>query len=195
MKSIRLIALLGVALVVMGFTAAADYTFPVANKLKLAIQQFYGSTGANFLRVPDNLASALIVEDTENGGDLLLLSTTNSSEKFTVASRYLGLTSLAAGVTAATGSAQLDGPMTTTAVQVSTAASAGDAVTLPTAVAGLVAIVCNRAAANAIDVFPFTSDAINKETANTAISLAAGECMWCLAFDAVQWGCTIGSAT
>lgn len=103
--------------------------------------------------------------------------------------------SLAAGVTAATGSAQGDGAMTTFATQVSTSASAGDAVTLIAAAAGRVALVCNRAAANAIDVFPAASDAINKETANTAISLAAGECMYCLAFDAVQWGCVIGSAT
>ncbi len=102
---------------------------------------------------------------------------------------------LAAGVTAAVGSSQGDGPITNTAVQVSTVGTAGDAQTLPAAAAGILHMVCNRAAANAMDLFPASGDAINKESANTAISLAAGECALCLAFDGVQWGCVIGSAT
>lgn len=107
----------------------------------------------------------------------------------------LSLTDLAAGVTASTGSAQGDGPITVTATQITTAASAGDAVTLPSAVAGLVQIVCNHAAANAADVFPASGDQINNVTANAAVSLAAGECMQCIAFSASRWGCVIGSAT
>ncbi len=117
----------------------------------------------------------------------------------TLRNASLSLTSLNAGATASTESAQgtvgASGLISTLAVQADTVGSAGDSFTLPSAVAGLVQVVCNGAAANAMDVFPFTSDSINKESANTAISLAAGECMICFAFTAVKWGCVIGSAT
>lgn len=106
----------------------------------------------------------------------------------------LTLSSVSAGVTAATGSAQGDGAMTTLAVQVTTSATNGDAVTLPTAVLGKIVFVCNNAAANSVDVFPASGAQVNKETANTAIALAAGECMQCMGFSATRWGCVIGSA-
>lgn len=104
-------------------------------------------------------------------------------------------TDIAATVTADVGSAQGSGVTSTTLTRVSTAAVAGDAVTLPAAVAGLTYVVCNHAAANAIDVFPASGDQLNNVTANNAISLAAGECMQCWAFNATNWGCVIGSAT
>jgi hypothetical protein len=106
---------------------------------------------------------------------------------------------LTAGGTASTHSAQgtvgASGLISTFATQADTVGSAGDSYTLPSAVAGITHVVCNGAAANAMDVFPFTSDSINKESADTAISLAAGECMICVAFTTVKWGCVIGSAT
>ena len=194
MKKLSLITVIVAAIGLVAWTSAGDIT--VTGVLKsLGVMRFSGATGVNFVKVPDNLATALTVEDYENGADLLTLTTTNSSEKLTVSTRYLGIAAVSGSVTADVGSAAGSGAMTNTAVQVSTAASAGDAVTLPAAVAGLVSIVCNGAAANAIDMFPAASDSINKETANTAISLAAGECAFCLAFDAIRWGCVIGSAT
>ena len=45
-----------------------------------------------------------------------------------------------------------------------------------------------------MDVFPYTSDSINKETADTAINLVAGECAICFKLTAVKWGCVIGVA-
>jgi hypothetical protein len=102
---------------------------------------------------------------------------------------------VSAAATADVSSAQGGGAITNTFVRVSTSASAGDAVTLPAAAAGLVQIVCNHAAANAVDAFPASGDAINGAGANTAISLAAGECMICFAANATNWGCVIGSAT
>lgn len=199
MKRFSILAVLACAVGLFGFTAAGDWILPSTGKLKLTLQQFVGATSANFIRLPDNKAVALTVEDFENGGDLLTFTTTDSSENMTVAARHTKLASLTAGVTASTTSAQglvaASGLVNVTATQVSTSASAGDSVTLPPAAAGLVQIVCNRAASNAIDMFPNASDAINKETADTAISLAAGECAFCLAFDGVQWGCVIGSAT
>ncbi len=109
-------------------------------------------------------------------------------------SSTLTLASVSAGVTAATGSSQGDGAITSLATQVTTAAVSGDAQTLPAAAVGKVQIVCNAAASNPIDVFPVSGTQINKETANVAISLAAGECMLCVGFSTTRWGCTIGSA-
>lgn len=193
MKKFSLYSLIALTLALVAWTSAGDVK--ITGILQSKVQQFYGATGTNFLKVPDNLASALVVEDTLNGGDLLTLTTTDSGEKLAVNARYSALTSLNAGVTAAVGSAQGDGPITVTATQVTTAASAGDAVTLPTAVAGMLQIVCNHAAANAADAFPATGAQINGASANAAISLAAGECMFCIAFSATRWGCVIGSAT
>jgi hypothetical protein len=102
---------------------------------------------------------------------------------------------IADAVTADTGSAQGGGAITGTIVRVSTSATNGDAVTLPAAAAGLVQVVCNHAAANSVDAFPASGDAINGAGANTAIALAAGECMICFAANATNWGCVIGSAT
>ncbi len=110
------------------------------------------------------------------------------------ASGLLSFTSVAAGVTADVGSAQGNGVITTFATQVTTAAVSGDALTLPVPAAGKTAFVCNAAASNPIDVFPSSGTQVNKETANTAISLAAGECMNCVGFSATRWGCVIGSA-
>jgi len=57
--------------------------------------------------------------------------------------------------------------------RVTTSAVAGDSVVLPFALKGMSMIVCNAAAANAIDVFPATGDAINALSANTALSISA----------------------
>jgi hypothetical protein len=113
----------------------------------------------------------------------------------TLSNATVKLSSVSAGVTADAGSAQGNGAMTTLAVQATTVGTGGDAVTLPTPAVGAVVFVCNAAAANAMDAFPPSGVQINKETANTAISLAAGECMFCIGFSTTRWGCTIGSAT
>jgi len=107
----------------------------------------------------------------------------------------VSISDISATVTASVGSAQGSGPITNTVVRVSTAAVSGDAQTLPSAVAGLVHVVCNHAAANPVDVFPASGDQINIVTANAAVSLAAGECMICFSANDTNWGCVIGSAT
>lgn len=101
----------------------------------------------------------------------------------------------ATGITADVGSAQGNGVISNTAAQATTSATNGDAMTLPSPVAGRVQIVCNAAAANSVDVFPASGHQINKESANTAIALVAGECMICVGFSTTRWGCVIGSAT
>ena len=114
----------------------------------------------------------------------------DSTSTFTSA---VSLTSQTSGATAATGN-QGTGPVSTLSIQVTTVTSANDDITMPATAVGKLFIGCNAAAANALDVWPASGSQINKESVNTQITLAAGECMWCLGFSTTRWGCNIGSA-
>lgn len=186
MKRFQLIALLGVALVVTGFTAAADYTLPVANKLKLAIQQFYGGTGVNFMRVPDNQALALTIEDFENGGDVARLRTTNSDESllfvykvgFSFGAATAGATQTQAGATALT--AQLSKVTTT---------SANDGVALPAGTAPMCVMICNLSANN-LKVYGANADddTIDGGSADASVTQAASaKSVWYCTANGVAW--------
>lgn len=59
--------------------------------------------------------------------------------------------------------------------RVTTVTTAGDSVLLPVSVAGRMVTVINAAAANAMDIFPQSGDAINALSANTALSVAANK--------------------
>jgi len=59
--------------------------------------------------------------------------------------------------------------------RVTTVATAGDSVKLPLAVAGMQITVANAAAANSMNLFPNTGDAINALSANAAFAVAAGK--------------------
>lgn len=120
-----------------------------------------------------------------NGGDMeyvdkasgnVVLSFVNANgsvPKFTTGRpRY----SVAAGLTAHAGGGQGSALALTARVnQVTTVATAADSVVLPAAVAGEEIIVINAAAANAMNVFPATGDAINALAANTALSVVANK--------------------
>lgn len=97
----------------------------------------------------------------------------------------LVLSQITAGITAHVGSSQGDGPLTSSYNEISVCANAGDAVTLPSAVAGYKVIIINNGA-NACDVFPATDDNIGAG-ADTAVSLAAGANITYLAYDVVNW--------
>ena len=103
----------------------------------------------------------------------------------TTPSLLLRRKSVTAGITAAVGSAQGDGPLTTEVNQISTCANAGDAVTLPTAVAGLEVTIINNGA-QAADVFPASGDNLGAGV-DTAASLAAGANITYVAYDATNW--------
>lgn len=78
------------------------------------------------------------------------------------------------GVTASTTSDQAGGYLITRQVtRVTTVGTAGDSLLLPAALAGELRIVFNKAAANSLDVFPGSGDAINALSANAAYALAA----------------------
>jgi len=90
-----------------------------------------------------------------------------------------------AGITATNPGAQLDNPITTEVFEVSTVANAADAVTLPTAVAGLSVYIINNGA-NSLEIWPYTSDNAGAGV-DTAINLAAGANLHLIAYDAVNW--------
>ena len=69
---------------------------------------------------------------------------------------------------------------------VTTVATAGDSVKLPTAAAGLSVTVKNNGATN-LAVFPFTGDSINGGSVNASITLIPGDEKTFLAMDAINW--------
>lgn len=80
------------------------------------------------------------------------------------------------GLTAHAGGGQGSALALTASInRVTTVGSAADSVVLPAALAGLTVTVINAAAANSMNVFPATGDAINALSANTALAVAANK--------------------
>jgi hypothetical protein len=72
--------------------------------------------------------------------------------------------------------------------RVTTVASAGDSVVLPTSVAGMEGlVVVNATATNSMNVFPASGDAINALGANAAFAVAAGKAATFYCANAGQW--------
>jgi|GEM_PF-4779561 len=89
-------------------------------------------------------------------------------------------------LTADASSIQGGTPLTSFINEISVCATAGDAVTLPTAVAGLEIIVVNNGVATC-DVFPASGDILNGGTVDLAESLAIGAKIRYVAYDATNW--------
>lgn len=80
------------------------------------------------------------------------------------------------GLTAKAGGGQSGATLCTADVnRVTTVATAADSVLLPAALPGVEVTVINAAAANSMNVFPATGDAINALSANTALAVAANK--------------------
>jgi hypothetical protein len=71
--------------------------------------------------------------------------------------------------------------------RVTTVATAADSVVLPASVAGMCITVTNAAAANSMNVFPASGDAINALGANAAFAMAAGKTAEFVCITAGQW--------
>jgi hypothetical protein len=90
------------------------------------------------------------------------------------AGRYLA--SVAEGLTAKAGGGQSGATALTADInRVTTVATAADSVLLPTSDPGAEITVINAAAANSMNVFPQSGDAINALSANAAFAVAAGK--------------------
>lgn len=71
--------------------------------------------------------------------------------------------------------------------RVITVGTAADSVKLPIAVPGLMLVVINAAAANSMNVFPSTGQAINALSANTAFAVAANKVALFFGSGNAQW--------
>lgn len=105
-----------------------------------------------------------------------------------------GFSSAANGLVAHAGGGQGSATKLTAAVnRVVTVATAADSVLLPAAKKGARVVAINAAAANAMNVFPTTGDAIDAGAANAAKSVAAGKaCTFYCAVDGT-WNSLLGA--
>jgi hypothetical protein len=96
--------------------------------------------------------------------------------------------STANGLTAHAGGGQGSAtPLTAMVNRVTTVATGGDSVILPTNAPGLCITVMNAAAANSMNVFPDTGASINALAANSAFAVAAGKTAVFYCTNANQW--------
>lgn len=95
------------------------------------------------------------------------------------------------GNTANSNSSQGDNPITSFFYEIATCATAGDAVTLPSASAGLMVIIANNGAESA-DVFPASGDSIDGASVNVASSLASGTNTVFICQDGTDWDTVSG---
>ena len=149
----------------------------------LALQPTYNQTSGTASNTD------LLINRTEtavgSGAQLLADFQVGGTSKLAVDNTGMVLNTLTAGITADTGSSQGDGPLTSMYNEISVCANAGDAVTLPSAVAGYKVTIINNGA-QACDVFPASSDNAGAG-ADTAVSLAAGANITYFAFDVTNW--------
>lgn len=97
------------------------------------------------------------------------------------------LYSVTDGLTAHAGGGQANAtPLPAELNRVTTVATAGDSVELPTSVGGLSITVIN-AAANSMNVFPAVGDQINSLGANAAFAVAAGKSVEFNCVTSGQW--------
>lgn len=202
MKRYILVAVLAISGLVAGVASAVDFN-SAASWFKGVI--YAGTSRVALTNSTGNLSTtsgsfstgvtAVTGTFTGNVGVSGALGVTGAA---TLKNASLLLTSVSADGTASTESAQgtvgASGLISSLVTHASTVGTNGDSYTLPDDSIGSVRMVCNAAAANNMDVFPFTSDSINKESANAAVNLVAGECMLCVKMTAVKWGCVIGVA-
>jgi hypothetical protein len=83
--------------------------------------------------------------------------------------------------------AQGSGPLTTGINIVTVVGAANDCVTLPTAVAGMMVIVVNADATDAMRVYPATGASINAAAVNTFVTIAATSMAIFVAATSTQW--------
>ncbi len=190
-----LLSVLAVAVLALGWTSAGDVK--ITGSLLSKIQRFYGATGTNFLKLPDNLASALIVEDFENGADLLTVATTDSSESiaFAVPVSFASPSLVGVGgAVAATGTTKTDATALTKEYNTITG-TALQGVSLATAAVGKHQVVYNDSAV-ALIVYPLDAGndtlAVNDLAALSAdVGYAVGPLgtLDCTAYTTTAWHC------
>tara|TARA_R110002096_G_C14661938_1_gene728436 strand:- start:29176 stop:29841 length:666 start_codon:yes stop_codon:yes gene_type:complete len=111
---------------------------------------------------------------------------TNAELVFTGVSWQEGVSSVTTAISASVTQTQGQQPLTSRINDVGTVSNANDVVTLPTAIAALEVVVINEGA-NALQVFPATSDDIDGGATNASTTVAVGAVAHFYATDAVSW--------
>jgi hypothetical protein len=139
-----------------------------------------GDTGVIITNASHGQLTTVTIPDGGQSASSFLL--TNSATTQTIATGNLAMTlgyffvSRVNALTAHAGGGQGSALQLSKEInRVTTVATAGDSVKLPASIAGMKVIVVNAAAANAMDVFPTSGEAINALTADTALSVAANK--------------------
>ena len=129
--------------------------------------------------IPDigDAADEFVMKDTTQ----ILTNKTLTSPSLTLAKK-----SITASITAVNPGDQGEGALTTDINEISVCGTQDDAVTLPTAVAGLEITVINNGAQR-LEIFPASGDAIDGGAANAAVTLAAAANVTFVAYDATNW--------
>ena len=138
-------------------------------------------TSGNFSKW--NADGDLVDAKTEPTGDVV---GTTDTQTLTNKTLTLSKKSVTAGITAVNPGVQGDGAITTDINEISVCGTQDDAVTLPTAVAGLEITVINNGAQR-LEIFPASGDAIDGGAANAAVTLAAAANVTFVAYDATNW--------
>jgi hypothetical protein len=142
--------------------------------------QVFGQPGDKI----DDIASATGVSQMQGSAVLYLCTSPGNWYTEGLGTGYSGSLQTSSAVnslTAFAGGGQGSAVALTASVnRVTTVASVGDSVKLPASAVGLIIAVSN-AAANAMDVFPATGDAINSLAINTALRISGGTTVtfWC----------------
>ena len=143
------------------------------------------NTGANPMQVfgagtdtVDGVATAVGVSQMQNSVVLYICAVAGAWQTEGLATGFSGsfqTQSAKDGLTALAGGAQAGTALTTMINRITTVVTAADSVQLPVSAAGISLVVVNAAAANSMNVFPQTGDAINALAANAAFAIAAGK--------------------
>ena len=138
-------------------------------------------TSGNFSKW--NADGDLVDAKTEPTGDVV---GTTDTQTLTNKTLTLSKKSVTASITAVNPGAQGDGALTTDINEISVCGTQDDAVTLPTAVAGLEITVINNGAQR-LEIFPASADHIDAGAVNVAVTLAAAANATFVAYDATHW--------
>lgn len=150
------------------------------------------SSSGTLLKRDGTSVKVRLGDDSADGGLTCSTLTTSGACTLDSATVYNNLTvtglfatNVQAGVTASTNQAQGQGAITKNVVQISTCATTNDAVTLPTAVAGISVVIKNNGA-ETLRVWPATGDNLGAGV-NTATTITAAALKRFTAYDATTW--------
>jgi hypothetical protein len=164
---------------------STDDTFPLATFLNDNAANTMPTLFVNHKGTGGATGYGLHVDSENAVGPAAKIDTVASGISLDLSTAGFMLHSMTTGITAVNPGAQGDGALTTSYNHVTTVGTADDAVTLPTAVAGLEVNIRNDGA-NQLEIWPASSDDAGGGV-DTAVTLAVGAAATYVAIDATTW--------